>query len=112
MKKVNIVTYCTKTSIGSILQSYAISSVLGDIGYDSSVWLEDKKKKSKSGQSVSAKKRIYNFIRNLYRSLKNKKIKQSHQKRMMFIDDHIKTERFFDYDSIQKSVMNPKTMYI
>ena len=40
-KRVRIITYCTCSSIGSILQSFALSKTLKESGYENTVWLEE-----------------------------------------------------------------------
>lgn len=37
MKKVNVLTYCTATSYGSVLQSYSLKQTLKKLGYDSRI---------------------------------------------------------------------------
>ena len=45
MKSVKIVTYCTCSSIGSVLQSFALKKALLSKGYDSQIFLERKKQR-------------------------------------------------------------------
>ena len=39
MKKIEVVTYCTWTSIGSVLQSLGLKKALLDMGCQSRIWL-------------------------------------------------------------------------
>lgn len=108
-KKVKIITYCTWTSIGSILQSCALVRVLKDCGYDSVVWLEDWNRRLRSNVPGSFK----DLLKWIYKIPVDGKIKQAHKKRQGFVSEHIQAEYFFDYQEFeQRALENKNDVYL
>ena len=48
MKSMKIVTYCTSSSIGSVLQAFALKRALLDMGCESKILLEYEKKSKRN----------------------------------------------------------------
>jgi hypothetical protein len=100
-KHVKILTYCTGSSIGSILQSYALTRTLENMGHESAVWLEapiPKKRKSVS-------QFLRNTVRQLYRKPFKKRILSAYRKRTDFIKAHMTTEIFSDYSDLKQRAL-------
>lgn len=99
-KNVKLITYCTWKSIGSILQAYALSSVLKSLGYDNELWLEEKscsiEKNKPSNLKAFFKYGLELFI--------EKKINTAYKKRCNFIDNNMKVAYLSNYNDFLNSV--------
>lgn len=103
MKKVRIITFCTWKSIGSILQSYALSKTLKSYGYENTVWLEHQNFNSrKNHQSFKE------YVKKIYRILKTKKVRIARQKRQDFILKNIQVEYFSNYETLKQKAHDNK----
>lgn len=98
MKNIIVTTYCTWTSYGSILQSYALKKALLDIGIYSSIIKTSKEKFDlKFSFSTNMKKNIYN----IYNNLLVNKIKKKFLKNNSFINDKIDIIYFNSYEDVK-----------
>lgn len=98
MKRIKIVTYCTWTSIGSILQAFALKKALSEIGYESVILLDGK-------DNAFGKIKIHSlksFIKRLFEIINNKSKKLSYKKRLGFVNKNIDTEVFYNYEVLEK----------
>ena len=84
-KSVKIVTYCTWKSIGSILQAYAMTSVLNSLGYDSELLLEEKNRSPERNKSNGLKA----LFKHCLEFFIEKKIDIAYKKRTTFINKNI-----------------------
>ncbi len=108
-KKVRILTFCTWTSIGSILQSYALAKTLKNCGYESTVWLEERNSAAHKRKPRSLK----DYLRCIYRTLKSGKIKVSQKKRQDFISKNIDVEYFPHYEAFERRALeNSDDIYL
>lgn len=106
--KVKIITYCHWKSIGSILQSYAISKTLKDCGYENEVWLEEWNR-----TLWSFPRTLKELLKRLCRMLWSRKIKIAYQKRMSFISEHINVEYFPQYEAFRhRACKNQGDVYL
>ena len=103
MKSVKIVTYCTCSSIGSILQSFALKTALLSKGYDSQIFLE--RKKQRKFNILNPKQ----LCRDIFKVLLRKKIGLANQKRMDFISEYIDTIYYDDYQNLIDIASKDKT---
>ncbi len=103
MSDVKIVTFCTETSIGSILQSFGLNKALSTLGIESSIIVEPKK------QNIKKKVSIKQLARNMMRSLVNRKIECAYSKRKAFINSNLDIKY---YDDSIASADNSESIYI
>ena len=95
MKSIKIVTYCTCSSIGSVLQSFALKKVLLDMGCESKVLLEHEKKRKRN---VLKPKQL---CRDIFKMMLHKKIQAGTKKRNEFICEHMDIVRYGDDQELQ-----------
>ncbi len=109
MKRVYVVTFCTYKSIGSILQSYALTKTLKELGNESTVLIQEQKKSSKKKVGFSFKR----LIKNAYKIFLNKKTTVSRKKRLSFMSENINIERFQRYEELEKKAKeNENDIYL
>jgi len=96
MKKVNIVTYCTYKSLGSILQAYGLQKQLNILGHKSSI-LMYKSENQFIYQKVNS---IKSFCKKIYEIVILRKIRAAYHKRINFIDNNISIKYFNDYKEV------------
>lgn len=94
MKSIRIVTFCTCSSIGSILQSFALKKALLNKGYESKLLLECEKEKK---INIFKPKHL---IREFFQIYLNKKITLANQKRKNFISEYIDVIYYEDYSEL------------
>lgn len=87
-KKVYVLTYCTSNSIGSILQSYALTQTLKKSGYSSRIWLTEPTATIDKNKRVSLKTIAKQICKIPYKSQFNTAQKKRHD----FISKHIDVE--------------------
>ncbi len=100
MKRIKIVTYCTWTSIGSILQSFALKKALSEIGYESVILLDRK-------DNAFGKIKIHSLkslIKRVFEIINNKSKKLSYKKRMDFINKNIDIVNFDNYEALKNEI--------
>lgn len=100
MKSLKIVTYCTWTSIGSILQSLGLKKALHEIGCESTILLD-------SHSNNYGHTKIHSLKSLAVRSfevLNSKKRRAAFNKRMSFISQNIDIKSFSDYDELKSIV--------
>lgn len=106
-KKVRLITYCTWKSIGSILQAYALSSVLSSLGYNNELWLEEKNCSVEKYKPKSLKA----FLKHCLEFFIEKKIDVACKKRCGFIEKNIKVTYFSDLAAFENNVVD-KDSYV
>ena len=104
MKKINVITYCAWGSIGSILQSYALTKTLNDLGHENTLWLEEWNRIVFHKKPASLK----DCIRWIYKRFYRGKIDSAYRKRMDFISKHMKAKYFSDWDMFHKKALDHK----
>ena len=109
MKKVRIITFCTWTSIGSILQSYALMSTIKKCGYESTIWLEEWNRRIRQNTPRSFRA----LLKWIYKKLQMKKIRSAHQKRQDFIRTNMDVDYLPSYEAFeQKAMENVNDVYL
>ena len=103
MKSVKIVTYCNCSSIGSVLQSFALKKALLSNGYKSQIILERKKQRK---INILAPKQL---CRDIFKLMLKKKLDLANQKRRDFISEHIDTIYYNDYQDLINIAANDET---
>ncbi|MBO5042298.1 MAG: polysaccharide pyruvyl transferase family protein [Clostridia bacterium] len=97
MKKIKIVTYCSWTSIGSVLQSLGLKKTLAVIGYQSSIWLNRE-------DNAFAKTRVHSvksFFKRSFEVVTHQQRQKTYQKRMDFISRNIDLEYYSTYSELE-----------
>ena len=105
MKSIKIVTYCTCSSIGSVLQSFALKKVLLCMGYESKILMGHKNSKSRN---VFRPKQL---CKNIFKVVFGKKINAAIRKRNDFIAEHIDVVPFNDYQALTDMAWNDEAQY-
>ena len=95
MKSVKIVTYCTSSSIGSVLQAFALKRVLLDMGCESKILLEYEKKSKRNNLNPKQ------LCKDIFKMM-HKKIHAGIRKRRKFISEHIDTVYYKGYQSLKE----------
>ncbi len=109
VKKIRILTYCCWTSFGSILQSYALSKTLLDLGYKNTIWLENWNREIYKPAPKNAK----DILKYIYSFFNNKKINNAHKKRQDFILNNLDVEYFPDDEAfVKKASENTDDIYL
>lgn len=102
MKKIKIVTYCTWTSIGSVLQSLGLKKALEGLDFKSEIWLNSKNNNYEKIKVHSVK----SFIKRCYEIIIYGKRKKAHQNRIRFINENIDIEYYNDYKDLEIMAQN------
>lgn len=109
MKKVRIITFCTWTSIGSILQSCAVAKTLKSCGYDAELWLEEHQRTLHKRRPRSLRE----YLKWAYKALRSRDFKAAHEKRQAFIQTHMDAEYLPGYEAfVQKAAENQDDIYL
>ena len=100
MKPITVVTYCTWTSLGSMLQAYGLKKALSDIGYESTILLPDGSNEYRLTQIHSMKSlAIYLFDLCIH-----SKKKSAYDKRLAFIDTYLDITPYKTYRSLAAGI--------
>ena len=103
MEKINVVTYCTGSSYGSMFQALGLKQALLELGYESCIiQVEHKPDKVYRNQihgSLSLKKAIIFASRQMIL----KKLRRRHQNTNAFLDRFLDIEYFGDYQTLTES---------
>lgn len=107
MNEVFIVTYCTCKSNGSILQAYALSTALSQMGYDNSICIENT-------QNINKKKLSYRvLLKKIARISVKKKILLAEKKKEYFISKNIPIKHLKDYQAFEKMAeVHPNAVFL
>lgn len=99
MKKIIVSTYCEWTSIGSMLQAFALNKILLNLGYDE---LLIKKKSIRDDNPIIYLKNssIKNVYSNLSTFFNKDKIMNSYQKNREFIKSNFKIYEYTNYNCL------------
>lgn len=109
MKKVMVVSYCTWTSLGSILQALGLKKALSKSGYESVIVLD----RSSRQYGKSNKKNIKSFIEFLYKTLNHKKLVGAYSKRIDFVDQNMDVLYYGDYNELtMPTFLDPSYIYL
>lgn len=84
-----VLTYCTEKSYGSVLQAYALKTVLKKLGYESKILIQDKPPKASYTLSVSRPRTIRGNVKYLVRRLSYRKRNQRYEGTQRFINKHL-----------------------
>ena len=103
MKSIKIVTYCTCSSIGSVLQAFALKKVLRDMGSESKILLEQEKKRKHNIFKPTQ------LCRDMFEIIMHKKINAGMRKRREFISDHMDIVLYRDYEDLNRIVSEDET---
>ena len=107
--QVKIVTHCSCSSIGSILQSYALSKTLSHCGYNNTLLLEKSNESSRKHHYQGLRGCIKIFFRKLFFN----KISEARCKRQNFIDSNLQTEFFSNFEELHfNSYRNANEVYL
>lgn len=104
MQTAFISTYCTWTSYGSVLQSYAFKEYLKNFDVHSTIVFDRDKEIYNGDLKFSKNARI--FLRNIYSKLHQRKIRTRYEKMTDFIDERIDTIYFSSYKDVEKAELN------
>ena len=108
MKNINVVTYCTGSSYGSMFQALGLKQALLDLGYESCILQAehepDKVYRNQIHGGFSLKKAVI-FIS---RQLILKKLKTRHRNTNAFLDQYLDVEYFGDYQTLCENVRDRK----
>ena len=96
MKRINVLTYCTYTSIGSILQAYGLQRQLSNLFYEATVLIERKENKFVVSKITSVKSLCKFIFENTF----SKQRKRAYDKRLAFINKNIKVKYFENYNEL------------
>lgn len=97
-KQVYVATFCTKTSIGSMLQAYGLKYALKELGYKSSVIC----KRSDNYQPTAKPKTIKAAAKFIFNLFIKEQVQQRDRKRLHFIDSYMDMEYFEEYSQLKK----------
>ncbi len=96
MKSLKITTYCTWTSVGSVLQALGLKKALRELDCNSSIWLNKRDNRFTTTRIRSPK----TLLTGGYERLIHKKRYAAYKKRMLFINRNIDIEYFTDYKDL------------
>lgn len=97
MKKVKVLTFCTWTSVGSIIQALGLNRALTENGYQSTILLF-------SDSSSFTKTKIHSlksFVSRIFQIIIHNKRKCAYKKRCDFINSNLKTEYYENYYDLE-----------
>ena len=97
-KQVRVITYCTEKSIGSVLQSFALTSTLSHCGYASTVCIEKKADTPRKKTRGRLKDSLIRLVRIPIKG----KVETAHKKSRDFIAEHMEIEYLPDYRAFEK----------
>lgn len=105
MKKVNVVTYCTWKSYGSILQALSLQRVLWDFGYDSSLVLDEPQPKASLDRSFPSRGGLARRLADFHKYLNHKKLDKKFRETTAFIENNIPSIVYGgSYEEIQQNI--------
>lgn len=105
MKNLKIVTYCTWTSIGSVLQALGLKKALENIGYKSLIIMNRKENEYSHTRVRSVK----SLAVRAFEALNCKKRRAAFKKRSEFIENNIDIEYYDRYEELRESVQRDST---
>ena len=109
MKKGKVLTFCTWTSIGSILQSYGLKKAIEQIGYNTTILLPDGSNEFFFSKVHSLK----SLISRSFQILIHKKRVTAHRKRLGFIERCLDVEYYRNYEALESiSAENRESFYL
>jgi hypothetical protein len=106
MKKVNVLTFCTWTSIGSILQSLGLKKALESSECESCLLLADENK-----FSVIKVTSLKSFISRIFQIMINGKRRRAYRKRCDFIDNNLNVVTYESYEDLTDMVQEEQNSY-
>jgi len=105
MKSLKVVTYCTWTSIGSVLQALGLKRALQNNGYESRIITN-----RKENEYVHAKVRsLKGVVVRLFEILNYKKRLVAYKKRLSFINQNLDIEYFDNYSDLREVTKKDST---
>lgn len=103
MKKSNVLTFCTWTSIGSILQSYGLKKALEQVGCESTILLPE----GYNAFITTRVRSVKSLISRSYQILIHRARTAAHQKRCCFIDRKLDVLYYKDYAALEEIGSEP-----
>lgn len=98
MKKSSVLTFCTWTSIGSILQSYGLKKALEQVGCESTILLPV----GTNDFTVTRIHSVKSLISRGFQILIHSQRKSAHNKRCSFIGEKLDVEYYQDYADLER----------
>lgn len=98
MKKVTVLTFCTWTSIGSILQSLGLKKALTQIGCRSTILLPE----DANGFVFTKVHSLKSLISRIFQMLIHSRRMSAYRKRCGFIEKHLDVEYYSDHADLGK----------
>lgn len=97
-KQIRTITYCTWSSIGSILQSYGLYKTLETNQCMNAIWVEERSRNFNKTKIHS----LRSLMKALFEVLFYRKRKDAYQKRMNFITQNMNVEYFSTYNEFKE----------
>ena len=108
MKKINVVTFCTWNSIGSILQSFGLKTALENVGYESTILLPADENIFHTAKIRSLK----SLLSRLFQVMINDKRQTAYRKRCGFIEQHLNISAYEQYDELEQQSRKEGVCYL
>jgi len=105
---INILTYCTWTSIGSILQAYGLKSALIKTGYQSRIMLQQ----GTNNFHYTKIHSIRSLALRLFECTIDNKRKTAYEKRVSFIERNIDIELYESYQELAEKSDNADVIFL
>lgn len=105
-KRVYVSTYCVASSYGSILQSYALKTVLEDNGFLSCIIVKEQDRADGKGREKRKKISIKRAIKELYNKINAQRILSYNSKNRLFIKQHFSLYEYRSYDALESALFD------
>lgn len=108
MEKINVVTYCTGSSYGSMFQALGLKQALLELGYESRIIQADRAPDTVYKNQIHGRLSLKKAVVFSSRQLVLKKLKRRHQNTKAFLDRYFDIEYFDDYQNLCANVKDRK----
>ena len=109
MKRVNVLTFCTWTSLGSILQAFGLTKTLESIGLESKLLLSE----DENVFFVSRVTSLRSLLSRFFQVMVHRERRLSHHKRCNFIAQNLDVVTYCHYDDLTRIMSdNPDSCYL
>ena len=108
MKKIKVVTFCTWNSIGSILQSFGLKTVLESVGHESAILLPADENIFHTARVRSLK----SLLSRLFQMMIHDKRQTAYCKRVGFIKQHLNVATYTQYNELKQQSPNDDVCYL
>ena len=109
MKKVKVLTYCTESSYGSILQAYALKQALLSLNAESEILMKKKAPSEKYRLRFQGPKTPKSLMRFLFQWLARHERAKRYEGTVAFLNEHMDIRYF---DSISDLEIDPNAYYL